>query len=107
MEGSFGSQQGQGWGDVSLGEGLRFDAADMSRAGTRTFVSCMPGECPKQLADMESLLGFSGEVFAGILSQQKNALQLCWQKLLGLPGCVISSLESVRCWELHHPSGVY
>lgn len=53
----------------------------MSRAGLHTFVSCMPGECPKQLANMESLLRFS-DVFAGILSQQKIASQLCWQNLL-------------------------
>lgn len=55
----------------------------------------MPGECPKQLANVESPLGFSGEGFS-VFSQEKKkkkSLQLCWQKMLGLQGCVISSLE--------------
>lgn len=29
----------------------------------RTFVSCVPDEHPKQPANVESLLGFSGDVF--------------------------------------------
>lgn len=108
-EGSFGSQQSQAWGNFSVGEGLRFETTDLSRAGVHTFASCGPDEHPKQPANVENLLGSSGEVFAGILSQKKKrkAFQLCWQNPLGLPGCVISSLEPVQCQELHHPSEVY
>lgn len=51
-EGSFGSQQGQDWGDALLGEGLRFDTADLSRAEMRAFVSCAPDEHPKQTANV-------------------------------------------------------
>lgn len=51
---------------------LRFDAADLGRAGARTFFSCMSGEHPKQLPNVDSLLGFSGEAFTGILSQKKK-----------------------------------
>lgn len=32
----------------------------------------MPGERPKQLANVESLLGFSGKGFSGILSEKKK-----------------------------------
>lgn len=38
----------------------------------RTFVSCVPDEHPKQPANVESLLGFSGDFFTGILSQKKK-----------------------------------
>lgn len=49
---------------------LRFDAADLGRAGARTFVSCMSGEHPKQLPNVDSLLG----------SQEKLLLVSCLRK---------------------------
>lgn len=51
-EWSFGSQQGQDWGDFSLGEGLRFDTAVLRSAGMCIFVSCVPDEHPKQPANL-------------------------------------------------------
>lgn len=80
MKGSLGSEEGQGWGDVSVGRGLRSGAADVSRVGVHTFVSCMLGECPTQLSSVESLL-FSGEVFAGFLSQRKKCLAALLAKI--------------------------
>lgn len=55
-------------GRTLLGEGVRCGAADLGRVRMHSFVSCVPGEHPKQPSNVESLLGFLGGVFAAILS---------------------------------------
>lgn len=71
----------------------------------------MPGECPKQLANVESPLGFSGEGFS-VFSQEKKKKILAAMlaknaRVARMCYFILGTLEAVHCWELHHPLGVY